>query len=186
VNSLYPKLVPLRGVGIVFIMRDLLTSQSISDVLFRLEAIKEKISNGFNLNFGDIGKQELYTIEIAPQNYNMVRIKSSALPHFNMYLRMKIEQEDGPSSEARLARFKEFVQVTSEQQVREFLGDTKNQEYPVYRADAISTLATGYFDMIAKTLDVYISNPKTGTKVHTFTIPYTNQQHSSADQQDPT
>ena len=89
--------------------------------------------------------------------------------HFNMYLRLNVAQYPDNSSEARLNRTLELINengLDSKQDIITILGDTENEEYPIYRdsqpPDDCSTLATALFDYNNMKFNVYEKcNPKT-------------------------
>jgi hypothetical protein len=172
VNSLYPTKYPSRGLAINFVMRDLITAKDMPDLLAKLVRVLNKIAYGFNLNVADAHSSDILNIEVAPGHIDTLVVgPGQSSCHFNKYLRLVTPQEDIPSSQARLVRYNEYPPITENTQVLQFLGDTKNKEYPVYRTDDTSTLVTGYFDLHNKTLDIYEDNPSLGHVVYTFLIP---------------
>jgi hypothetical protein len=104
-------------------------------------------------------------IEVAPERMDVKDIPSGvSYSHFNMFRRLNVPQDDDPSSDHRLERFNQLEMQTVES-MKEFLGDTKDTMFPVYRqptpSDPISTLSTGVFDHENKVAFIYHrSNPK--------------------------
>lgn len=109
--------------------------------------------------------------------------KFGKIAHFNQYLYINISQETSKSSTERMITFKQ-INPSSNHQILEFLGSTKNKDYPVYRyfflktkltiqinfylkiknrtgnKDGVYTLATQFLDFENNTVSIwYQSNP---------------------------
>jgi len=176
INSLFPNqtLDPFSGAAQYFIMRDLLESTSLNDLIFR--ATQFPSFSGFSLNAASLNEKRLLNMEVAPGELYSVRsinaLKPGVIGHFNMYLYLNgsVEQQVDTSSEARLNRFNEMEgEISMESGVRGFLGDTANARYPVYRtgdSDDTVTLATVVYDLTQKQVAIYVGNPKTALPLY--------------------
>lgn len=92
--------------------------------------------------------------------------------HGNLYEALIVAQSSDPSTVARLARLTEMGVPTTPRDVIEHLGDTENEEYPVYRtwrvSDPVDTLATVIYHLDKREVHVYVGNPKFTTPIFVF------------------
>jgi len=169
VNSLFPSLTNLNGMGSYFIARDLLNSTDLEDAIFR--GTRYSPMSGISINLGSINTMEIVNIEIAPfQNASVTRSKKGVLPHFNQYIYLNVSQLPDQSSVHRMERY-ETLKPKTYKEIINFLGDTTDSQYPVYRtgnADQTWTLATMVIDF--RTVFVFDGNPKTSIPVFTFSL----------------
>ena len=132
-------------------------------------------SYGASLNVGH--KKEDGTVSIANieiSNYNVsvqyygADHQDSYGCHFNEYLRLNVSQLSDPSSVHRLDRALEMMEqhgMNDVDDIKRILGDTANEQYPVFRSgedpDDLMTMATGIFDISHGLLQVHENcNPK--------------------------
>lgn len=147
---------------------------------------------GFSVNIADVKNQDtMWSAEVQPGvNNNTVHIhpvlegipNSSEkkgyyfqansfqhLPNSKLSSRLK-------SPLARLARAAEMSPFLTKQDVLQALGDTKNQDTPIFRSirqqDLCDTAATGLFDLKDQCLDLYLGNPTNTLPLLSFPIKY--------------
>ncbi|KAG2389540.1 hypothetical protein C9374_014100 [Naegleria lovaniensis] len=85
--------------------------------------------------------------------------------HFNHYAHLKgVTEGNVPSSRRRYERSLSFKNICDEDGVRQFLGDTKDTEFPLFRRqqfpDKGKTLATMIANVGEKKIKIYVGNPK--------------------------
>jgi len=179
-DALFPKKVVLPGLVRYFVNRDMLGSTSTGDALRRLNPAGG-IALGFSTNFGGLAKDhqpaKLFNVEVAQNNLNILEVTANNYTeHFNMYLRMDVDQYTDESSVQRLARAKQLGAPTTEQDCLTILGDTANSQYPIFRdgkaPDNAATVATASFNLVNKTVSVYQGNPKSTDPVMTFVLDF--------------
>jgi len=171
-NSLYPlgdpydenQLLAKKGVSQYFVLRDMLEATSLSDAIYRLT--RYPVFTGYSVNIGSLNDRTLVNIETGPRSYAVSRVGTGGfegeLPHFNNYVHLNQTQEGDASSKFRLYRFHEMSPISTPSQVIDFLGDTENTEYPVYRNGTwgILTISTAIFDFEGRTASIFEDNPK--------------------------
>lgn len=85
--------------------------------------------------------------------------------HFNHYTHLKgVMEGNVPSSRRRYERSLSFKNICDEDGVRQFLGDTHDTEFPIFRCqrfpDKGKTLATMIANVVEKKIRIYVGNPK--------------------------
>ncbi|XP_066265880.1 beta-alanyl-dopamine/carcinine hydrolase-like [Branchiostoma lanceolatum] len=163
-----------------FMNRALLTASSVEHAVDILKNTPVGVALGFCSNLatlhGDRGR--MYSIECAPtegeSSGTLVSVRGIEQAekgsvghyyHYNMYDHLDTPQWRTPSSQHRKARADEMEAAKTVQDVLNFLGDTKDPDYPVYRTgtmkDLVITATTAVFDLEAGELEIYTGNPKT-------------------------
>ncbi len=95
--------------------------------------------------------------------------------HANEYLRLPVSQHPDPSSNHRLATYRQlYVNASTLDDARQLLGDTSDARYPIYRrgtpSDEDYTLATALFVPSEGVMRVYESNPREGAPARVFPL----------------
>ncbi|GAU94726.1 hypothetical protein RvY_06449 [Ramazzottius varieornatus] len=99
------------------------------------------------------------------------------LYHFNKYERIKVKQnpENIVSSIHRQNRARQLPVPETAHDVLQFLGDTTDADYPVFRTPSMKdggcTIATALFDLKEMTMAVYRGNPKISSPLLVLPIP---------------
>lgn len=156
------------GFGRYFINRYVLEAPSVAEAVRRLQTLSADASYGFGVTLAEMHSNVATHIEIGPKRFSMVEVKrGESFVHTNRFSHeamLDIPQTIGPSTTSRYARGLEFGHIETEEEVRSLLGDTKNASYPMYRTgtkpDTGATLVTAVFDMEARTVTIYNTNPK--------------------------
>ncbi|KAL3854891.1 hypothetical protein ACJMK2_014127 [Sinanodonta woodiana] len=179
INATVPMKASLGGTPAGLITRGLLSASSI-DEMVRISRNKGYgASDGFNANIASLNQKEMWSLEVGPGKYEsplkLTTIPEQANPdkpchyfHFNSYYHLKDVEQDFnlPSSNARAKRALEMPPPRTLKDIKAVLGDTQNSMYPIYRCaqgpDPSLTGSTVVFDMLKKTMEVYIENPKNG------------------------
>ncbi|CAK9298789.1 unnamed protein product [Gordionus sp. m RMFG-2023] len=142
---------------------------------------------GFSINIGISGNNNIchpspnkfFNVEVAPSltkfgksqlNVLQIDIIKKYYVHFNKYERLQVPEisEFLISSQHRekvVQTFGSKLQANNIQDMLEILGDTSDNNYPIFRESGIEqsqsiTLATGIFDMDHKEWTLYDKNPK--------------------------
>ena len=91
--------------------------------------------------------------------------------HFNMYKHSEVEEIPSRiiSSTHRQDRANQLPVAENVSGILNILGDAKDAQYPIFRrpteTDSGDTVATAVIELGAKTLTVYLDNPKTASPV---------------------
>jgi len=197
INALFPAVVQPKKTFRNIITRALLAAQSVKEVDSILADENFGCAYGFSVNLGVLPSDDrnerphIYNYELAPQNslpgsnvskYMVPRgdggANNGSYFHVNMYRRIHITQGKRftPSSVHRTKRIEAMPNPTSIEDIKQILGDTADQQYPIYRhptqTDPEDTIATALIDLRRCTMKVYRDNPKTSTDpLHTFRLP---------------
>eukprot|EP01028_Stygiella_incarcerata_P011023 TRINITY_DN602_c0_g1_i4.p1 TRINITY_DN602_c0_g1~~TRINITY_DN602_c0_g1_i4.p1 ORF type:complete len:399 (-),score=106.01 TRINITY_DN602_c0_g1_i4:71-1267(-) len=163
VNAVFPKDVVIGGLGRYWVTRDVLGATSVDDAIAR--AMVKGSAYGFSLNIGSITEKRAVNVEVSSTECSAYDVQpGDSYVHFNMYERLTVPQKTEESSVHRMRRAKELPQPTNADGIRMILGDTKDNEYPIYRdgapPDSICTDATAVFDLEHGEMMVYLDNPK--------------------------
>jgi len=160
VNALAPVNVSI-GIGVNFLARDVLNSQSLNDAISR--ACVAEVATGQNFNLGSIhdGSRQLL-IETSPLGCNvrevrpsLERVHPTVAFHCNLYESDWLKGIDGgapaqPSSAHRMARLRSLPPADSIKELQNVLSDAHDPLWPVHRnakpPDTCSTLNTVIFD----------------------------------------
>jgi hypothetical protein len=166
-NSESPIDVKNRGIARAFLNRDFYSAKSSSDIISMVTQAKNQTAAGFAVNFGNINETMLYNLETAPNQLStrIVCKLNPRLAHFNLYQRISVREHQDPSSVHRKNRYDQFPAVQTQKDVLKILGDTQDNDYPIYRNakspdTGVITSATVYFDLKIGTMTIYIENPK--------------------------
>ncbi|XP_033748001.1 LOW QUALITY PROTEIN: uncharacterized protein LOC117333003 [Pecten maximus] len=176
-NGLYPKTAVLGATPRYFLNRSMMAATSAEHALKLGKNVGGGCAVGFNLNLGNLNNlRDMWGLEIGPgKKESMVNLHTlteqaveSTMPcyvHTNSYKHLKVEEMDALSStEARMKRILEFKPPSTVEEVKTILGDTKNDEYPIYRTpsttDSGKTVATALFDLKDRKVEIYMDNPK--------------------------
>ncbi|XP_069135522.1 beta-alanyl-dopamine/carcinine hydrolase-like [Argopecten irradians] len=186
-NGLYPKTAISGATPRYFLNRAMMAATSAEHAL---EIGKNRAGGcavGFNLNLGNWNNlHDMWGLEIGPGKEESSthlhtvteQASDSDMPcyvHTNNYKHIKVEEMLALSStEARMKRILEFKPPSTVKEVKAILGDTKNQEYPIYRkpsaTDNGETVATALFYLQERKVEVYMDNPKFAPSP-VFTLP---------------
>jgi len=179
-NSLYPvgdpydenQLQAKKGVSQYFVLRDMLEATSLSDAVYRLT--RYPVFTGYSANIGSLHEKTLVNVETGPRSYAVSRVGADGfegeLPHFNTYEHLNQTQQRDASSKFRFYRFHQMSPINTPSQVIDFLGDTENKEFPVYRNGTwgILTLTTVIYDFVGRTASIFDENPKYSDPILVF------------------
>ena len=176
-NMLYPS-VPAsadgNGATTIFVSRDMARASSVDDAIKR--CTPETLIAGQNQNFGDLRTGYMVTVETAPEGeYNVFNLTKSsdahAVFHANEYLRLKnisqIQKKIVSSQHRRAVFQKKSNEIKDANTMLKFLGDTSDEQYPVYRHNDTTsefTLLTVFIDLSKKQFSIYRGNPGNGGK----------------------
>ena len=112
-----------------------------------------------SLNVVDLNHQKMANIEVYEDGYSRYNVQEN-YSHFNMFKHLKIgiEHDEGDNSTRhRQKRVNELPPPSTIDDIRNILGDTQDQAYPIYRDITLSTLI---LNGKTKTLEVWIDkNP---------------------------
>lgn len=172
-NMLYPS-VPVskdgNGATTIFVSRDMARAKSVDDAIER--CTPKSLLAGQNQNFGDLRTGLVVTAETAPGGkVDRLNVTKSgvAVFHANEYLRLhdipQIQRKI-VSSQHRRAAF-EGSEIKDLDTMLDFLGNTSDPQYPVYRHNDTTnefTLLTVLIDMSKKQFSIYRANPSYGSK----------------------
>jgi len=162
VNAVFPKHVTIGGRSNAFISRACLQAESVEDAV--TIATQGPIAYGVSINVIDYSSSNFSAnIELSNTNTSVKYIQNDSYVHVNMYRHLSVPQFTEASSVHRMARHKQLGKIRSISEAFEFLGDTADPKYPVYRdgnpPDCCSTLATAFFNTRNGTLDIWLENP---------------------------
>lgn len=194
-NGLYPVKSLYGGLGRNFISRDLVGAKDIDDAIARCTVSNQATGHSFNL--ASTKEKRLLNIEVAPgvdtpnkeslvvvtpvpEAHHNNSVNVPYLFHANKYMFLDVEENPSDSSQHRMDRAAELPKPTDADGILLVLGDTEDEEYPIYRTstpdtngdDTGYTLATALFSIhfggINKPKDsvtLYLSNPYTNQNV---------------------
>jgi len=181
------------GIARCFLNRCVYESNSIEEAYSLLKKHALLIATGFSTNIATLEKQgktedggfyEMCNIELAPSLddkkayisfYQVPVYKGGDGPnhyvHTNHYYHLKgVPEGNAASSHHRYERSLAFKDISNEKQIREFLGDTHDKEFPLYRnqtpPDKGTTLATAIFDIKQKKVVIYEENLITASPIY--------------------
>eukprot|EP00033_Pygsuia_biforma_P000221 GCRY01000279.1.p1 GENE.GCRY01000279.1~~GCRY01000279.1.p1 ORF type:complete len:378 (+),score=75.18 GCRY01000279.1:60-1193(+) len=162
-NEVFPKEMIVGGLARYFINRDLLRSTSPEDVIAR--ASVKNGACGFSFNVASTRRNIMFNGETGPNGrLDVLHVKNGVYNHYNEYKHLNQTFNPDASTEHRQARYNEFPPIKTAANILQFLGDTKDPEYPLYRnntyPDDSVTLATALFDLNAKRISIWRTNPK--------------------------
>jgi len=170
-NAVYPKEANIAA-GRIFINRDFLTAKSIPDLISKAANVKRAF--GFSANVGQLSDGSISNIEFAPDVFAEVRVNGN-YSHFNNYKELadKVQAFVGISSAHRSTRADQMPAPQNAADILQILGDTNDSQYPIYRNGVapdtnVATTATGLFDLVGKTLQIWLDNPKTSSSIMTL------------------
>ncbi|XP_042019329.1 uncharacterized protein LOC121767181 isoform X1 [Salvia splendens] len=147
-------------VGRNFISRDLLEAQNIDDAVARICSSEASVGHSYNLI--DVNTRRILNVETASRNRCSFH-EVGAVPffHANMYLHLKVQQEQDENSLSRQKRAT-VLPTASRSDFMSLLGDNNNNEkYPIYMTGPLlHTLCTAVVDLDGKTLSIIEGNPK--------------------------
>lgn len=163
VDAVSPRRIRI-GLGRHFIARSLLDASSLDDAIRRVTV--QGRAAGFTYNIGSLSQRALVSVEVSSDQHHVHQVRGHYL-HTNHYLKLTdVQQEIGPSSQARLARAEALCRATpprSAAQVLSLLGDEVEREYPIYRnatpPDRSATLCTALFDLDSRQLRICAGHP---------------------------
>jgi len=168
-----PVVPALDGLSVIFLSRDMARASSIEDAIAR--GTPKGLMAGQNLNMASFRDRRIVTVETAPGGaWNKLEVTKDVSPtfHANEYLRMK----DVPQDEANLhltsarhrhATFLHTAPPKDKTDLLNFLGDTSDATFPVFRRNDTTqefTLVTVAFDVVSGTAEFYRANPRSGEK----------------------
>ncbi|XP_078619725.1 beta-alanyl-dopamine/carcinine hydrolase-like [Branchiostoma floridae x Branchiostoma japonicum] len=178
-NALLAKTLKCDRIVRHFMNRALLTASSVEHAVDMLRNTPVGVAMGFGSNLATLHDDSgrMYSVECAPvdgESGTLVSVRGIEAVekgfvghyyHYNMYDHLDIPQWLTPSSLHRKSRADEMDPAKTVQDVLNFLGDTEDPEYPVYRngtmKDEVITATTAVFDLEAGVLEIYTDNPKT-------------------------
>lgn len=180
-NVIFPNNVTIGpGVrGIYFLERAILDCDSIKCAIDTISTTTDSAAYttyGGSINIGQKNGNdvEVVNVEVSSDYYSVLSLSSNGKSgynyHFNNYLRLtNVSALDDASSDHRLNRTLELIAendgIRNLDTIIEILGDTQDDEYPIYRTskspDEATTLATVVFDIANGVFKVYQQcNPK--------------------------
>jgi len=158
------------GVSVIFVSRDITRAQTIEEAIRR--GTPAGLMAGQNLNFGSFRDGRVVTVETyLGGKFDMLEVTAAVSPtfHANEYLRMKVPQDEEDrhlwSARHRRAAFQHTPAPQSVTDLVNFLGDTSDKEFPVFRRNDTThefTLLTVAFDLEQGTVEWYRANPRQG------------------------
>lgn len=180
-NGLYPNTAIEGATPRYFLNRALLRSKTFDDAFSIAQNRGYGSAFGFCVNMASLEYPEkMCAMEVAPgMPESRIALKyieeqkNTNEPchyfHINNYRLIQIDEfEFMESSNARTKKTQEFSDPKTWDDLRQVLGDTSDDEYPIYRTprptDDSQTVCTGVFDMIDKTMKVFVGNVKTEAK----------------------
>eukprot|EP01084_Bolivina_argentea_P142068 249599_1 len=189
-NILFPSNVSTQARSIYFLSRAMYDAQNISHAINIINdyKINENVcSYGISINLGYLDKNDnnkitIVNVELSNNDVSIQYYSENEQPygyHYDMYLRLNVQQEIDVSSEHRLNRTQEIIQQNGipkhEQDIVQILGDVSDSEYPIYRSgnspDSAATLATAIFDLHGQSVSIYeMCNPKICDASLTFSL----------------
>ena len=183
-NAVYPTDVELQGRGCYFLTRMMLDAKNINELIAAYENGSNNnimSSYGASINLATKNNDNKYTvvnIEISTKDMSVLSLNED-IPysyHFNNYLRLNVSSKNDTSSVHRLERTQYMIannydnSLTTMDEIRNILGDTTDNEYPIWRSsiapDSSSTLSTVIFDVKSQNMYLYEHcNPKECTPI---------------------
>lgn len=158
------------GVSVTFVSRDIAGAQTIEDAIAR--GTPKGLMAGQNLNFGSFRDGRVVTVETYTGGLsNVLEVTAAVSPtfHANEYLRMKVPQDEADphltSARHRRTAFQQTPAPKSVTDLVNFLGDTSDKEFPVFRRNDTTqefTYFTVAFDLAQGTVEWYRANPRQG------------------------
>jgi len=157
------------GLGRAFINRDALGSVSMQDAFTRITPNGRAF--GYTLNLGDFVHQTSYSIEVSPNAFALYQNLNN-FTHFNEYKLLNIPQIPDISTTFRQPRADMFPAPTTVRDALNILGDTMDQDWPIYRnaapPDHAATVASVLFDLKGRNVAVWVNNPRSFLPLYTF------------------
>ncbi|KAL3854888.1 hypothetical protein ACJMK2_014124 [Sinanodonta woodiana] len=177
INATVPMKACVGGPPAGLITRALLSASSVDEMVRISRNEGYGASDGFHANIASLNHKEMWSLEVGPGKFEsplkLTTIAEQANPdkpchyyHFNEYFNLKDVEQNPilPSSSARAKRAEEMPPPRTLKDVKNVLGDTQNSVYPIYRCarrpDTSLTGCTVVFDLLKKTMEVYLENPK--------------------------
>ncbi|KAI3453781.1 hypothetical protein Pfo_010444 [Paulownia fortunei] len=147
------------AIGRNFISRDLLEAQSIDDALARIYSSEASVGHSNNLI--DIKTRRILNVETASRNrYSVYEVGAMPFFHANMYLHLKVQQEQDDNSLSRQKRAA-MLPMGSRSDFLSLLGNKNDTKYPIYMTGPLLyTLCTVVIDLDEKTLSIIEGDPK--------------------------
>eukprot|EP01116_Phalansterium_solitarium_P005944 TRINITY_DN1826_c0_g1_i2.p1 TRINITY_DN1826_c0_g1~~TRINITY_DN1826_c0_g1_i2.p1 ORF type:complete len:389 (+),score=138.14 TRINITY_DN1826_c0_g1_i2:732-1898(+) len=173
-NAVFPYYVNVNGAGDAFLGRALYETQSLDEINHFLSTADR--AYGFSWNTGSTRDGAwVANIEMAAGlSLNMIHVAGN-YSHENMYRRIQTPQATSVSSVHRLAVIDRLPAVQTFTDVASVLGDTSDPQYPIYRnataPDDCSTCSTVLFDLVNRTVKVFVTNPRLGQPLYQFALP---------------
>ncbi|KAK6116976.1 hypothetical protein DH2020_049220 [Rehmannia glutinosa] len=157
------------AIGRNFISRDLLEAQSIDDALARIYSSEASVGHSYNLI--DINNRRIMNVETASRNrYSVYEVGAEPFFHANMYLHLKVQQEQDENSLSRQKRAA-MLPKGSRSDFISLLGDKNDTKYPIYMTGPLLyTLCTVVIDLDEKTLSIIEGDPKTREASFVFSM----------------
>eukprot|EP01084_Bolivina_argentea_P109074 194951_1 len=155
-NYLFPVHVTPYGKAAAFIMRSVLESLNLQDAISMICDYGGNVSVGCSFNVGYKDKNNVIKV-VNIENYmnecSVLNINNKNYSyHFNLYERLNIDQYEDVSSVHRRNRTIQIINndngtLTDMNQIIYILGDTQDQQYPIYRNGSVATLMTSLYDL---------------------------------------
>lgn len=187
-NSLCPKSFCQTGVPIAFVVRKMLACKTVDEMVKNAKCEPYGCAYGFNLNIASVHGTDMWSLEILPDEKG-TDVFLHEIPHaededekchyFHQNFYKHVDTEELPCREGTLARGKRCEELPSpsdESDIKHILGDTKNEDFPIYRGDVdtdstVKTVCTAVFNLTDKTLNLYLDNPKLNEPFATLVFP---------------
>jgi Acyl-coenzyme A:6-aminopenicillanic acid acyl-transferase len=163
-NAVFPRDVFADGQSVPrnFVTRAAIDCRTVEEVRELLR--HTRLASGFSLTVGSWKTGEIVNFEMNGDRVRETPHTAGNYSHFNMYEHLAVPQHTDESTVHRLKRYDELPAARSWETIRAILGDTKDPVYPIYRdgksPDCCATVATGAFDLGARTFGLYDNNPK--------------------------
>jgi len=158
------------GVSVIFVSRDIVRAKTIEEGIVR--GTPAGLMAGQNLNFGSFREGRVVTVETYVGGmWDELEVTAAKSPtfHANEYLRLKVPQDEADphltSARHRRAAFERTPAPKTVTDLVNFLGDTSDKEFPLFRRNDTTqefTLFTVAFDLVQGTVEFYRANPRKG------------------------
>lgn len=159
-NSLFPVQYLVQGVGTAWIMRHMLESNSVQELLMR--ATDRRAAAAMSYNVGNISSGEMMNIEANAGGHYVAHHVTGPDFHVNQFIHTDVPQYSEESSTCRTARWNQLKPNTVPA-VRQFLSDQTDPKWKVYRnhtaPDDCYTEITGLFDFKTGKLSIWRGTP---------------------------
>lgn len=185
-NGLYPTQVIKESIPRRFIDRSLLSASSAAEAVHILERNTYGMAYGVCCNMASSkDKENMWALEVGPKHQHYLHtiptqmdpLKDSHFIHVNAYQFIQVEEIDAVRLGSTANRYKRAIEMPAPKSIRDLctiLGDTANENYPIFRSprptDRSQTLATAVFNILENKMDIYLKNPKE-SKVPSFYLP---------------